>query len=263
MASKARQFVNERSQDLADRARRLRTAPVEIARSAALRSAERIQSLKDPVRALSRSGVRLTAISQSTAQSLIELQAEIVDSVLSNAAAQLERAAQTESVMDLARDQADVLRATREPKPTALLLERPSDSGRRRLDRSRRRKKRFARSSARRERPPREGARREPGKSVILLVDRGRRRTASAATRREWGNRLELRTARWRSTASRSRCTSPYPSAGRRRSPARRRNRHVRRGSHKLPFPCPRRTTDHSGRSPPAVAHWPADAVAG
>jgi hypothetical protein len=33
---------------------------------------------------------------------------------LSNAAAQLERAAQTESVMDLARDQADVLRATRE-----------------------------------------------------------------------------------------------------------------------------------------------------
>ena len=114
MVSKARQFVNERSQDLADRARRLGTAPVQIARSAALQSAGRIQSLKDPVRALSRSGVRLTAISQSTAQSLIELQAEIVDSVLSNAAAQLERAAQTESVMDLARDQADVLRATRE-----------------------------------------------------------------------------------------------------------------------------------------------------
>ena len=114
MVSKARQFVNERSQDLADRARRLRTAPGQIARSAALKSAGRIQSLKDPVRALSRSGVRLTAISQSTAQSLIELQAEIVESVLSSAAAQLERAAQTESVMDLARDQADVLRATRE-----------------------------------------------------------------------------------------------------------------------------------------------------
>ena len=114
MASKARQFVNERGQDLAERAWRLRTAPAEIARSAALKSAERIESLKDPVRALSRSGVRLTAISQSTAQSLIELQAEIVDSVLSNAAAQLERAAQTESMMELARDQAEVLRATRE-----------------------------------------------------------------------------------------------------------------------------------------------------
>jgi hypothetical protein len=55
----------------------------------------------------------LTAISQSTAQSLIELQAEIVNSVLTNAADQLERAAQTDSVMTLARDQADVLRATR------------------------------------------------------------------------------------------------------------------------------------------------------
>lgn len=114
MVSKARQFGNERGQDRGDLARRLRTAPAEIARSAALKSAGRIQSLKEPVRALSRSGVRLTAISQSTAQSLIELQAEIVDSVLSNAAAQLERAAQTESVMDLARDQAEVLRATRE-----------------------------------------------------------------------------------------------------------------------------------------------------
>lgn len=114
MVSKARQFVNERSRELADRARRLRAAPVEIARSTALKSAGRIQSLKEPARALSRSGVRLTAISQSTAQSLIELQAEIVDSVLSNAATQLERAAQSESVMDLARDQADVLRATRQ-----------------------------------------------------------------------------------------------------------------------------------------------------
>ena len=114
MVSKARQFVNERSQELAERARRLRAAPVEIARSTALRSAGQIQSLKEPALALSRSGVRLTAISQSTAQSLIELQAEIVDSVLSNAAAQLERAAQSESVMDLARDQADVLRATRQ-----------------------------------------------------------------------------------------------------------------------------------------------------
>jgi hypothetical protein len=114
MASKARQFVNEQRQVLSERAQRLRTVPAEIARSAAIKSAGRIKSLKDPVRALSHSGVRLTAISQSTAQSLIELQAEIVTSALSNAATQLERAAQTESVMALARDQADVLRATRE-----------------------------------------------------------------------------------------------------------------------------------------------------
>jgi len=114
MVSKARQFVNEQAKVLSERAQALGSAPTEIARSAALQSAGRIKSLKDPVRALSRSGVKLTAISQSTAQSLIELQAEIVTAALSNAATQLERAAQTESVMELARDQADVLRATRE-----------------------------------------------------------------------------------------------------------------------------------------------------
>ena len=114
MVTKVRKFVNEQRQALARRAQGLRKAPAEIARSAAIKSAGRIKSLKDPVSALSHSGVRLTAISQSTAQSLIELQAEIVTSVLSGAAAQLERAAQTESVMTLARDQADVLRATRE-----------------------------------------------------------------------------------------------------------------------------------------------------
>jgi hypothetical protein len=113
MVSKTRRFVNEQSRALSERTQRLRRVPGEIARSAAIKSAGRIKSLKDPVRALSNSGVRLTAISQSTAQSLIELQAEIVNSVLTNAADQLERAAQTDSVMTLARDQADVLRATR------------------------------------------------------------------------------------------------------------------------------------------------------
>jgi hypothetical protein len=113
MVSKARRFVNEQTRDLSERAQRLRRVPVEIARSTAIKSAGRIKSLKDPVRALSHSGLRLTAISQSTAQSLIELQAEIVNSALSNAATQLERAAQTDSVMALARNQADVLRATR------------------------------------------------------------------------------------------------------------------------------------------------------
>jgi phasin family protein len=114
MISKVKEFVNERRQVLSEQAQKIRKVPVEVARSTAIKTAKRIKSLKDPVRALSRSGVKLTAISQGTAQSLIELQAEIVTSALSNAAAQLERAAQTESVMALARDQADVLQATRE-----------------------------------------------------------------------------------------------------------------------------------------------------
>jgi hypothetical protein len=39
MASKTRQFVNEQTKVLSARAQRLRTAPAEIARSAAIRSA--------------------------------------------------------------------------------------------------------------------------------------------------------------------------------------------------------------------------------
>jgi hypothetical protein len=42
------------------------------------------------------------------------LQLEVVTSALSNAAAQLERVAQSDNVMDLVRGQADELRATRE-----------------------------------------------------------------------------------------------------------------------------------------------------
>jgi phasin family protein len=114
MVNRIKDFVTEQSQAVAEQARKLREEPAQVAREAAVKSAERIKSLKDPVRALSRSGVKLTAISQGTAQSLIELQVEIVTSALTEAAAQLERAARTDDVMGLVRDQAEVLRATRE-----------------------------------------------------------------------------------------------------------------------------------------------------
>jgi phasin family protein len=58
--------------------------------------------------------VRLTAVSQNAAQDLIELHAEIVNTALTEAAAQIERLAYTESVRDLARMQGDVLQAARE-----------------------------------------------------------------------------------------------------------------------------------------------------
>ncbi|MGB5104849.1 MAG: phasin family protein [Steroidobacteraceae bacterium] len=114
MMNRIKDFVTEQSQAVAEQARKLRKEPVQVAREAAVKSAERIKSLQDPVRALSRPGVKLTAISQGTAQSLIELQAQIVTSALTEAAAQLERAARTDNVTDLVRDQAEVLRATRE-----------------------------------------------------------------------------------------------------------------------------------------------------
>ena len=107
-------FVSERVQGLAEQARELRTKPVENARKVAAKSADGIRGLREPVRAFARSGVKLSSISQSTAQSLIELQEQIVTSALTDAAAQLERAAATVSVTELVRDQAGVLRTARE-----------------------------------------------------------------------------------------------------------------------------------------------------
>jgi DNA polymerase III gamma/tau subunit len=53
-------------------------------------------------------------VSQGAAQDLIELHADIVNAALTEAAAQIERMAYTESVRDLARMQAEVLQATRQ-----------------------------------------------------------------------------------------------------------------------------------------------------
>jgi len=114
MASKIKDFVTERAGILADQAGKLRTEPVRAAREATAKSAERIKALKDPVRAVSRSGIKLTAISQSTVERLIVLQERLVTSALTDAATQLERAARADNVKDLVKDQAEVLRATRE-----------------------------------------------------------------------------------------------------------------------------------------------------
>lgn len=114
MINKIKDFVTEQGQAFAEQAGKLRTEPVLVAREAALKSAERIKTLKDPIRAMSRSGVKLTAISQNTAERLIDWQAQLVTSALTDAATQLERAARAGNVQDLVRDQADVLRATRE-----------------------------------------------------------------------------------------------------------------------------------------------------
>jgi len=109
-----KKFLGEQAEGLSELTGNLRKAPVEAARKAMAESAKGIKSLKQPVHAFARSGVKLTAISQSTAQKLIELQAEMVTSALSEAATQLERVVRTESPMEALRDQAEVLRATRE-----------------------------------------------------------------------------------------------------------------------------------------------------
>ena len=78
MASKIKDFVIEQREILAERASRLRTDPVKAARAATAKSAERIKALNPRIRAVSRSGVKLTAISQGAAERLIEVGDEVV-----------------------------------------------------------------------------------------------------------------------------------------------------------------------------------------
>jgi phasin family protein len=114
MIAELNEFLEEQTTGLAELARRLRQSRAAVARKAAAASAARVRSLNGRVRSLARSGVRLTSISQATAQSLIELQAEIVTDALTDAAEQMQRIVYTSSVRDLAREHAGVLQAAQQ-----------------------------------------------------------------------------------------------------------------------------------------------------
>ncbi len=77
-------------------------------RDAVTGSAENLKSLKSPVRVIARSGVKLTTVSQSAVQNLIELQSEVVTSALTDVALRLERATRAASIVDLVRDQIEL-----------------------------------------------------------------------------------------------------------------------------------------------------------
>ena len=114
MVSQVKKFMNDENQIFTEQARLLRKAPGKAVRGAAARSAKRIKALQEPVRVITHSGVRLTNVSHEAVLGLMALQLEVVTSALSDAAAQLERVAQSDNVQDLVSGQADELRATRE-----------------------------------------------------------------------------------------------------------------------------------------------------
>jgi len=77
-------------------------------------SAHGIRALREPVRVVTHSGVKLTSVSHEALLGLLALQLDVVTSALTDAAAQLDRVAQADNVMDLVTGQADELRAIRE-----------------------------------------------------------------------------------------------------------------------------------------------------
>ncbi len=114
MVSKARKLMNEQVEFAEEQARVFRGAPGTLVRRAAAKSAAGVKALQRPAQAVTRSGVRLTTLTQHTVQSLLELQLEVVTSALTNAAEQLERVSRARGVRELVGGQAEELRAARE-----------------------------------------------------------------------------------------------------------------------------------------------------
>ncbi len=114
MIAEMQEFVTEQASALSGQVHKIRKESVETAREAAVDSAEGLKSLKSPIRQIARSSVKLTSVSQTAVASLIELQSDMVTSALSDAALRLERAARAGSIVDLFRDQYQLLPATRE-----------------------------------------------------------------------------------------------------------------------------------------------------
>ena len=114
MSAHLSEFIAEQREGLVELMKSLRQARVKAAREAARSSASRIKSLNQRVRALAKSGLRVNEVTHGAAQHLIELQEEIVTSALTDAAAQLERLSYTETARDFARQQGEVMQATRQ-----------------------------------------------------------------------------------------------------------------------------------------------------
>jgi hypothetical protein len=111
--SQMQEFVVGKAQALNGQVARIRQESVRSARAAAQDSAESLKSLKNPVRVIARSSVRVSALSQTAVQELIELQSDMLTAAISEFALRLERASRAGSVVELVRDQVEMLPATR------------------------------------------------------------------------------------------------------------------------------------------------------
>src|SRR6188474_1583315 len=89
MISQLQEFVVDKAQALNDQVTRIRQGSVKSARVAVQGSAESLKGLKNPVRLVARSGVRLSTVSQTAVQELIELQSEALTAALTEFALRL------------------------------------------------------------------------------------------------------------------------------------------------------------------------------
>ena len=113
MIEQIQEFVSEQTAAISGQVRKFRKESAETVRESMVGSADNIKSLKTPIRVFARSGVKLTAVSQTAVSSFIELQSDMLTSAISDVALRLERAARAENVIDFVRDQFELIPATR------------------------------------------------------------------------------------------------------------------------------------------------------
>jgi predicted ATP-dependent endonuclease of OLD family len=113
MFTQIQDYVSDNTSAIVDHMAKLRQESADNVREAFSSSADSLKSLKSPVRTLARSGIKLTNVAQSTTQSLIELQSDVVTATITDAAKRLERAARASNIVDLVQAQVDMLPATR------------------------------------------------------------------------------------------------------------------------------------------------------
>jgi hypothetical protein len=114
MINQMQEFVAEQAAALGSQVEKMRKGSIETVREAAVGSASNLKSLKSPVRTLARSGIKVTAVSQTAVASLIELQSDMLTSAISAAALRLERASRADNIVELVREQFEMIPATRD-----------------------------------------------------------------------------------------------------------------------------------------------------
>jgi hypothetical protein len=114
MINQMQEFVAEQAAALSSQVDKMRKESVETVREAVVGSASSLKSLKSPVRTLARSGIKITTVSQTAVASLIELQSDMLTSAISDAALRLERASRADNLVELVRDQVEMIPATRD-----------------------------------------------------------------------------------------------------------------------------------------------------
>lgn len=113
MIAQMQEFVADQTAALQGQVEKIAKESVETVRETVVGGAETLKSLKSPVRTIARSTIKVTTVSQTAVASLIDLQSDMLTSAISDAALRLERASRADNLVELVREQFEMLPATR------------------------------------------------------------------------------------------------------------------------------------------------------